>query len=282
MTSSTAVSRISPESNAVRRFVTSSPVTAFAIGAFGVGWPVLALPVITGMSPSAPILIATYVALAGSALLVTRLVGGPGAMGRLLARTTRWRFGIGRWAVIVLAMPALTLAFAAASGTLQPPGNGWLGAAGTYLVQTFIIGSLTLNVAEELAWGGFVQTRLAERHGMLRGALLTAPMFVAIHLPLQFAPGWTWASVAMSVAILVLIAPFLRFVMGDHLEATGGSVLAVGIQHAAFNASGQLPITGGWQSLAAVVLFAVAVAVHRWRRKPVVSRPAQQLVRNPS
>ena len=103
-----------------------------------------------------------------------------------------------------------------------------------------------MNLAEEAAWSGLVQTRFAARHGVLRGALLTAPLFVAMHLPLQFAPGWTWADVGVGVVVLAVVAPFFRYLMGDALEATGGSLLAIGVMHAAFNASGELGFPGGW------------------------------------
>ena len=178
-----------------------------------------------------------------------------------------WRFGVLRWSAVVFALPALTLAVAAASGTLQTPSGGWLAATGTYLFQTFVTGALMVNLAEEGAWSGFVQTRLTDRHGLLRGALLTAPLFVAIHLPLQFAPGWTWGSVAVGMGVLAVVAPFFRYVLGDTLIATGGSLLAVGVQHAAFNASGQLGLPGGWQYLPALVLLALITAVVRRLRR---------------
>src|SRR3712207_7670647 len=45
--------------------------------------------------------------------------------------------------------------------------------------------TLFRSLLEEMSWTGFVQTRLMARHGLLRGALLTAiPVFV-IHLPLS-------------------------------------------------------------------------------------------------
>jgi membrane protease YdiL (CAAX protease family) len=252
---------------AVRRFARRRPVAAFAIGAFGLGWPLLTLATVTGVAgaPSRTLqgIAFTYVALFGTALAVSRLTDGPGAVGRMLSRLLLWRFGLGRWAVIVLAMPALTLAVSAGSGTLTTPSGGWLAAAGRYLFATFVYGALFVNLAEETAWSGFVQIRLTRRHGLLRGALLTAPLFVAMHLPLQFAPGWSWPNVAVGVAVLAAVAPFFRYLMGDHLAATGGSLLAVGVQHAAFNASGELGQPGGWQFLPALLVLVLILAVTR-------------------
>jgi len=146
---------------------------------------------------------------------------------------------------------------------LQTPAGGWTTLVTSFLLQTFLYGALEVNIAEEGAWSGFVQDRLAERHGVLGGALRTAPLFVAMHLPLQFAAGWTWASVAVGVVALAVIAPFFRYLLGETLHATGGSLLAVGILHAAFNASGQMGFPGGWQSLPAMIALAVAVGLLR-------------------
>jgi uncharacterized protein len=253
-----------PPRTDLHRFARRHPITAFSLGAFGLGWPLLAVTTVTGGWGRTPLGLAyTYVALLGSALVVTWLTGGPGAVRRFLARFLIWRFGVLRWSAVVFALPALTLAVAAVSGTLQTPAGGWLAAAGAYLFQTFVAGALMVNLAEEGAWSGFVQTRLTDRHGLLRGALLTAPLFAAIHLPLQFTPGWTWSSVAISMGLLTVAAPFFRYVLGETLLATRGSLLAVGVQHAAFNASGQLGLPGGWQFLPAVALLAVIVAVVR-------------------
>jgi len=209
----------------------------------------------------------TYVALLGSALAVTWVIGGRGAVVRFMARFLQWRFGVSRWLYIVLALPALTIVFAALSGTLQTPAGGWSALAISFLLQTFVYGALEVNVAEEGAWSGLVQSRLAERHGILGGALRTAPPFVAMHLPLQFAPGWTVASVALGVAVLVVMAPFFRYLIGETLYATGGSLLAVGILHATFNASGQMGFPGGWQFLAALIALSVTVVlIRRFRR----------------
>jgi CAAX protease family protein len=244
-------------------FARRRPLVAFLLGAYGLGWPLLTLTTVTGRGHTPLGYAFTYGALLGSALLVSRLADGPGAARRLLARFLIWRLGAARWGLVVLGLPALTIGIAAASGTLQTPAAGWAATAGSYLFQLFVIGALQVNLAEEGAWSGFVQTRLTARHGLFRGAMLTAPLFVAVHLPLQFAPGWTWGGVAVGVTALVVIAPFFRYVLGETLVATGGSLLAVGILHASFNASSTIDLPGGWQSLPAVMLLAVGVAVVR-------------------
>ncbi len=254
-----------PESFARRR-----PLTTFLALVCGIGWPALTLPLIAGVPADPFLLVLVFFGLLTPALVVTRLTGGPGAVRRLLSRALLWRFGTVRWAVILLGVPVFTVAFAAASGTLDSPTHGVVAEAGLYLFSTLVFGALILNVWEETAWGGFAQTRLMARHGLLVGSLLTAPLFAAIHLPLLFASGWTWSDVAVGLAVLCVAAPFYRYLLGLLLLDTGGSILAIGVQHAAWNASGNIDgVDGEWQAIAAVALLTVLVAVvPRFSRTP--------------
>jgi membrane protease YdiL (CAAX protease family) len=258
------------------RFVQRRPVTAFLLLAFGIGLPGLAIPLIMGL-PAAPfLLLLVFVALLGSAVVVTRLADGPGAVRRLLSRVLIWRFSVGRWAVILLGMPALVVALAAASGTLRSPERGWAAEVGLYLFNTLIFGALTINIWEETAWAGFAQTRLMARHGLLVGSLVTAVFFAAIHVPLQFEGNRRWSEIAVDCALLFAATPVYRYLLGMHLLDTRGSILAAGIQHASWNAAQNLNVVEGgdweWQTLAAVALLAALVAIGRrlWRPE---SRP---------
>ena len=240
------------------------PLAAFLRLAFGIGIPLLTIPAVAGIRMAPFLLVLVYVALLAPALFVTRSADGRAGMRRLLSRTLIWRFGVGRWAVILLAMPVLTLGVAAASGTLETPESSWASVATSYLLSTLIVGALILNVWEETAWGGFVQTRLTARHGLLKGALLTAPLFAAIHIPLQFDGNWTWSEVGIGMAVVFAASPFYRYLLGMHLLDTRGSLLAIGIQHAAWNASGNLDgVDGDWQAAAGAVLLTLLVALGR-------------------
>jgi membrane protease YdiL (CAAX protease family) len=237
------------------------PVTTFLALALGLGWVLLSIPAVVGL-PNEPFLVLlVYVALVGSALLVTRWVEGPGGVRLLLSRALIWRFGVVRWLVILFAIPVLTLAFAAVSRTLVAPESGWWAEVGGYLFATLVFGAVLFNVWEELAWAGFMQSRLMARHGLLVGALVTAPFFAAIHIPLQFEDGWTWSEIWLGLVILFALAPFYRYLLGMHLLDTRGSLLAVGIQHASWNAAINLDsVDGDWQTMAAVVLTTLLVA----------------------
>lgn len=268
-TTSAQTAAVAPRGTIARR----RPMTTFLALVFGIGWPMLAVPLLAGI-PSDPFLLGlVFIALLAPALVVTRTVGGPGAAKRLLSRVTKWRFGVLRWAVIMLGVPTFTLGFASITGTLDRPTDGVFAEVGAYLFATLVFGALIINIWEELAWGGFAQTRLMARHGLLVGSLLTAPFFAAIHVPLLFTSGWTWGEVAVGFAVLCVAAPFYRYLLGLHLLATGGSVLAIGVQHAAWNAAGNIDgVDGQWQSIAAVALLTVVLAIGR-RRGPVDGRP---------
>ena len=252
-------------------FVRRHPLTAFLLLVFGVGGTGLALPVVIAI-PADPFLLLLLVALTGAALVVTRLADGPGAPRKLLSRVLLWRFGVGRWAVILLGVPLLTVALAAVSGTLTTPSDGWAVEVGWYLFNTLIFGALAGNVWEELGWAGFAQSRLMARHGLLLGTLVTAVFFAGIHVPLYLQGEPTWSELALGLVVLLAVAPVYRYLLGMLLLDTGGSILAVGVQHASWNAAQKLgAVDGGawdWQVLAAVTLLTVAVAVGRRLQAP--------------
>src|SRR3954451_10866751 len=140
MTSTHTEAAPSQRAKGLRRLVAAHPVTAFCVMAFGLGWPLLTIRTTTHFAPALLGYAYTYVALLGSALLVTWAGGGRPAVTRFLSRYLMWRLGVARWALILLALPALTVAIAAASGTLHVTGHGWGYVAGAFLVQTFITG----------------------------------------------------------------------------------------------------------------------------------------------
>lgn len=88
------------------------------------------------------------------------------------------------------------------------------------------------------------------------------------HIPVAF-QNVTTGEALVNVAAIAGLAPMLRYLSGALLLDTGGSVLAVALLHASFNASGRLPVaTGGWQFLSALVMLAGLVAAYRLRGRP--------------
>jgi membrane protease YdiL (CAAX protease family) len=232
----------------------------------------MVIPLLLGV-PSAPgLLWLVFVALLGSSLLVTWLADGRASVRKLLSRVVLWRFSAWRWAIILFAVPVLTVALAAASGTLTSPARGWAAEIGWYLFNTLIFGALTLNLWEETAWAGFAQSRWMARHGLLVGSLITAVFFAAIHVPLQFEGDPSWSRILASTGLVFLTALIARYLIGMHLLDTRGSILAAGVQHASWNAAQKLEaVQGGdwnWQMVTAVALLTLLLTVGRRIRRP--------------
>jgi len=112
-----------------------------------------------------------------------------------------------------------------------------------------------------------MQARLMATRGLLIGSLLTAIPFFVIHIPLAFAEhglNTTAAQAALNLGLTALIAPVFRYLAGTQLIDTGGSILAIGLLHASFNASGQLSaVPGEWQYIPAVIVLTLAVIAYR-------------------
>jgi uncharacterized protein len=247
--------------------LTPTSVRRYLALVLSLGIPLLAIPAIAGL-PLEPFLLATtYVLLLGGAVAVAHRTG-PGGVRRLFRGVLLWRIGWRAWAVAVAVIPLATVAVALLTGTYTDPPDGWAIVLGDYLVFTLVIGALFLNVFEETAWQGLVQRHLARRHGQLRAAMLTAIPFAALHLPLSLVGDVTAGQAAVAAALIVVMAPAMRYVVGRTDQRTG-SLLAVGITHASFNASGQLEVaTGGWQHIVGLALVASVFLVIDRRRQP--------------
>jgi membrane protease YdiL (CAAX protease family) len=252
----------------VRRY----PVTAFAVGAIAPTWAIQFAFLARGWDLF-PAMLLEMVFLLGSAVLVTAHTRGRAGVRRLFSGAVRWRMGTARFAVVLLALPVLTLLIAAVSGSIRAPDGGVGKEVLAYLFLTLVFGAVLGNVWEETAWAGFAQRRLMDRHGLLAGSLLTAIPFALIHLPLAFADhglhGTSGRDLAITWTVLILTAPFFRYLLGTVLIDTGGSVLAVAILHASFNASGQITaVHGWWPSYAALIVLLALTVVWRGRTRP--------------
>ncbi|HEU4349819.1 MAG TPA: CPBP family intramembrane glutamic endopeptidase [Actinoplanes sp.] len=246
------------------------PVLSFAILAIAPTWAIQFLFLAMGWELF-PAKLAELFILLGAATLVTARISGRAGVRRLFSGVLRWRIGMRWYAMTVLAMPALTLTVAAAAGSLRMPAGGVLKEVLFYLLLTLVVGALLGNLWEETAWAGFVQSRLMDRHGLLRGSLLTAVPYGLIHLPLAFEEHGLYGTSARDVAItwtvLIFSAPFVRYLYGVTLLGTGGSLLAAALMHASFNASGALAsVHGWWPSYVALILLTVALAATRQAR----------------
>ncbi|WP_433505496.1 CPBP family glutamic-type intramembrane protease [Pseudonocardia halophobica] len=140
--------------------------------------------------------------------------------------------GIEWWALVVATLPLLALAAHLLAGSrpvLADVPSFLLGQAFQLVTAVLII-----NLAEELAWAGFLQTRLEQRHGLPVAAGLTALPFALLHLPLlPLASGPLWRT----AAITIVFALAVRLALGVAMRGTGASVLAVAVLHAEINKS---------------------------------------------
>ena len=216
-----------------------------------------------------PAKLAELAVLVGLAAAITWATDRRAGVRQLFAGLLRWRLGW-RYLLLVAAMPVLTGGVAMATGTLHRPVDGWVGVGLTYLLF-LALGAVTGNLWEETVWGGFVQGRLMARHGLLVGSLLTAVPVFLIHLPLAFENnGWqgtSWRDAFITWGVLLVAAPFQRYLIGTLLIDTRGSTLAAGLMHASINAAGAMVIVpGGWQVVPALILLTLGVAAYRsWR-----------------
>lgn len=251
----------------VPRVVGRRPLLTFSVTAIGLTWAVQLTFLALGW-PLFPALVVELGVLLSTATLLTRRIEGRAGVRRLYGAALRWRFTARWYALILMLLPATTLAVAATSGTLAGPSDGWGAEVFQYLFLTLVFGALLGNVWEELAWTGFMQERLSARHGLHKGALLTALPFGLIHLPLAFEQdgltGTSLPDLALNWGLLLGVAPFFRYLIGLVHARTGRSVLAVAILHGSFNASASASLaTGGWEYIAAAVAATIVVALAR-------------------
>jgi membrane protease YdiL (CAAX protease family) len=112
-----------------------------------------------------------------------------------------------------------------------------------------------------------VQVHLERRHGLVAAAALTGVAFAAIHVPLSFAKEFTASSVLLELGFVLAVALPFRLLAGIVLRGTAGSVLAVAVLHAVWNASNSEDsvvddlLSGGQPVLFAVLALVLLTAV---------------------
>ena len=176
------------------------------------------------------------VLLFASALLVTYLAGGRRGVRELFRRILRWRVSIVWWLVAIIALPALTVIIAVLLGdTAVLPSRNVLWRELLGIAIAFLV----INLWEEAAWAGFLQTRLERRHNFFVAALLTGIPFAAVHMPLQVISGEVRTAVdfAVGFALLGVLVIIVRSLFGMVMRGAANSVLLVGLTHTFFNRS---------------------------------------------
>ncbi len=256
-----------------RGWTARHPLTAFAVIVFPLGWAILGVPALTyhGVLPGGELpvqvfaLALTLLVMLPTTVWIVSVTEGRRGVRALFARTFRWRFPLGWWAFVLLGMPVASLAVGAALGRSLDTGD-----LASILVNGVLTGILLplvlVNLWEETVWAGFVQTRLEARHGLLVGALITAVGFAGIHLPMIFAAELSASRLLESFGFLVVAALVFRLTAGLVMRGAAGSVLAVAVLHASWNASSGEDgvvddlLSGGQPVLVAVLALALVTA----------------------
>jgi uncharacterized protein len=205
-------STTTPNPAGIRAFVARRPVAAFLIMAFAIAYAVMSLVALAvhRVIPGGPVLerlpvppdetvglMLTMFALLPSALFVTWAADGRAGVVSLFNRIARWRFGVAWWLAVLAGLPVLTVVFTLILGgsleSIELSKLLW------DQLRLLLINFILVNLWEETAWAGVMQTRLERRHNIFVAAALTAIPFGFIHLPLAFLSEITIASVLISL-----------------------------------------------------------------------------------
>ena len=275
----------------LRRWSAGHPVTAFLVIGFAIAYPVMSLPIMAshgvipdGWMPQTAGVDAERIAsvlgillgLLPAAVWVTWATDGTGGIRSLGRRMRRWQIGAQWWVMVLAGLPGLTLTLALLLGDTFTPVEIGPFVAGQLV--GLLVNLLLINMWEETAWAGVVQTRLEHSHGLAKAALLTAVPFALFHMPLHFIGDFSVGSLVTALVTLLIVCAIVRLMIGVFLSGTGGSILAVALLHTLFNRSNNdeglvaALVEGDGRKLAGLIsvliLTAVAAMVARRRRSP--------------
>ena len=225
-------------------------MSAFLALAFAVAYPVMSLPILAdhgvipgGWMPQLPgvdteriaSVLLVFVALLPAALWTTWAADGPSGVRVLVSRMFRWRIGAGWWLLVLAGLPTLTIALALLLGDTFKPVD-----VAPFVVSQLVgllVNLVLINLWEETAWSGVVQTRLERRHGLVTAALLTAVPFALVHMPLHFIGDFSIGSLTTALVTLLIVCSIVRLMIGVFLRGTRDSILAIALLHTLFNRS---------------------------------------------
>ncbi|KQV69601.1 hypothetical protein ASC64_07075 [Nocardioides sp. Root122] len=207
----------------------------FSAVALPAGWAFLSVPLLTGW-PVAPFVLATlFLGMVPVALLLTRR-GQHTTVRSLLRDCVRLPRPVAWLVPAALLVPVGTRLGASLTGGGEPLTTELLVDLTVNVLSSLII----VNLWEEMVWAGFVQRTAARAFGFVRGALITAALFVAIHLPLALYGVDDAADLGRNLAVMVAAGVGMRLLVGA-LDVWGsGSILAIAVLHATFNATSDL------------------------------------------
>jgi membrane protease YdiL (CAAX protease family) len=291
--------------SALRRLIARHPVAAFLAMAYTIT-SAFYLPAvralldidILGLDLALWDSFGTIFGVALPAFLVIAAAEGRAGVRDLARRSLRWRVGPQWYFVALLALPlGVVLCASALFGLapLQALVDKWR-LLFTLVVPMLLIRIGLFNLPEEIGFMGFLQDRLQEQRGPLKGSLLTTIAFALWHLPSWMHEfEFTLAQLHLALAVTVLFGIthlFARVFLMWLYNSTNRSVLLVGLFHSAFNTTVSPHGFGGefipaasafWIAMVLLAVAAVLVAVvTRGRLGYKESTTALQLDASPS
>jgi membrane protease YdiL (CAAX protease family) len=234
--------------SALRRLIARHPVATFLVMVFTVNTAVALVPVLTRRD-ILPFGLALYESLgpifgvALPAFVVVAVAGGGDGVRDLARRSLRWRVAFRWYLFAFFSVPLAVLACTSAVfglGLLDVLVKKWTLLFTAVLPQLLFL-ILFFIVAEEIGFMGFLQARLQERYGPLKASVIATLPFALYHLPglmVETGLGLTRFHVALGfLGILAILQMFGRVVIMWLYNATGYSVLLVGLWHSSFDAT---------------------------------------------
>jgi membrane protease YdiL (CAAX protease family) len=245
MTVPAATPQPAPHYSAPRRLVARHPVGAFLVMVFALTYGTALVSFLTqrAILPFGLTLWGTLIGLfcCAAAFLVVAATHGRAGVRDLAHRSLRWRVSSQWYLVALLGLPIATLLCASALFGLAPLNaliDKWP-LLFTLVVPMLLFRVVVLNLTEEIGWMGFLQDRLQESYGPLKGSALVTIPFALWHLPSWMLElGLTFAQLHLALAVTVLFGVShltARVFMMWLYNNANRSVLLVTLFHATFN-----------------------------------------------
>ena len=220
------------------RFAKNGLLLYFVV-AFAFTWVILGLAILAARGvivlPVSTTILVTLATLGPllAALSVTAYESGRAGVRALLQHVTRWRVHP-IWYVVVLVVPGLIMGTAfllwrALGGPALPATQFSIWLSLPVLIVVLVIPALF----EEVGWRGFAFPRLQLRYNALVASLILGAIHASWHIPLWFIPGLGFDSLPFPFYGLLAIG--LAVIFAWLYNSTGGSLLVIGLFHAAIN-----------------------------------------------
>ncbi len=212
----------------------------YSMAAFGFTWSILVLAILAVRGViSLPLSSVALVSMATlgptlAAISVTVRESGSAGVRALLGQVLRWRVHP-VWYAIALIGPALIMLVAfllwrVLGGPLLPASS-----LSTWLSLPILIAALLVPALfEEVGWRGYALPRLRRRYSLLAASMIVGVIHASWHLPLWLIPGLGFDGLPFPVYSMLVLG--MAILLGWLYNSTGGSLLIVGLFHAAINA----------------------------------------------